>query len=88
MSAWPGPGPSSPPAWPMAAFLLCPHVAGRGGERQQFEERVSVFRFVISLFLLPVVVQSCPTLCDPIDCSMPDFAVLHHLPELAQTHVH
>ena len=32
--------------------------------------------------------QSCLILCDPMDCSMPDFPVLHHLPELAQTHVH
>ena len=37
-----------------------------------------------------VVVQSlsCLTLCDPMDCSTPVFPVLHHLPELAQTHVH
>ena len=34
------------------------------------------------------VAQSCPTLCDPTDCSAPDFPVLHHLPELAQTHIH
>ena len=34
------------------------------------------------------VAQSCPTLCDPMDCSMPGLSVLHHLPELAQTHVH
>ena len=27
-------------------------------------------------------------LCDPIDCSTPDFRAFHHLPELAQTHVH
>ena len=32
--------------------------------------------------------ESCPTLCDPIDCSMPGFPVYHQLPELAQTHVH
>ena len=31
------------------------------------------------------VAQSRPTLCDPMDCSMP---VLHHLLELPQTHVH
>ena len=31
--------------------------------------------------------QSCPTLCNPIDCSMPGFPVLHHLSEFAQTHV-
>ena len=34
------------------------------------------------------VTQSCPTLCDSVDCSMPDFRVLHHLPEFVQTHVH
>ena len=32
--------------------------------------------------------QSCPTLCDPMDHSKPGFPVLHHLLELAQTHVH
>ena len=30
------------------------------------------------------VVQSCLTLCDPMDCSTPGFPVLHHLPEFAQ----
>ena len=34
------------------------------------------------------VVKSHLTLCDPVDCSSPCFPVLHHLPELAQTHVH
>ena len=34
------------------------------------------------------VAQSCPTLCDPMDCSMPVFPVHHQLPELTQTHVH
>ena len=34
------------------------------------------------------VAQSCPTLCDPVDCSMPGLPVHHQLPELAQTHVH
>ena len=38
------------------------------------------------------VAQSCPTLCDPRDCSMPGFPVHHQLPEptmsiLCQTHV-
>ena len=32
--------------------------------------------------------QSCPTLCDPMDCSTPGFPVLHYLLESAQTHVH
>ena len=30
----------------------------------------------------------CRTLCNPVDCSTPGFPVLHHLLELAQTHVH
>ena len=34
-----------------------------------------------------LVTQSCPTLCNPMDCSTPCFPVLHHIPELAQTHV-
>ena len=35
-----------------------------------------------------LVTQSCPTLCDPMDCSMPGFPVHHQLPEPAQTHVY
>ena len=34
------------------------------------------------------VTQSCPTLCDPMDCSPPGLPVLHYLPEFAQTPVH
>ena len=34
------------------------------------------------------VAQSCPTLCNPMDCSTPGFPVHHQLPEPTQTHVH
>ena len=34
------------------------------------------------------VTQSCPTLCDPLDCSTPGFLVHHQLPELTQTYIH
>ena len=34
------------------------------------------------------VAQLCPTLCDPMDYSIPGFPVYHQLPEFAQTHVH
>ena len=34
------------------------------------------------------VTKSCPTLCDPMDCSTLGFPVLHYLLEFAQTHVH
>ena len=32
------------------------------------------------------VAQLCPTLCDPMDCSMPGLPVHHQLPEFTQTH--
>ena len=34
------------------------------------------------------VVQSCLTLCDPMDSPTPGFPVLPQVPELTQTHVH
>ena len=44
------------------------------------------------LFLLPVqfssVAQLCPTLCDPMNRSMPGLPVHHQFPEFTQTHVH
>ena len=49
--------------------------------------------WILSIFMLSSVhfssvAKSCPTLCDPMDCSTPGFPVHHQLPELAQTHVH
>ena len=32
--------------------------------------------------------QSCPTLCNPMDCCTPGLSVHHQLPEFTQTHVH
>ena len=43
---------------------------------------VSFFFFFFS------VAMSCPTFCNPIDCSTPGFPVLYHLPEFSQNHVH
>ena len=34
------------------------------------------------------VTKSCPTLCNPMDCSMPGSPVLHHLLEFAIAYVH
>ena len=34
------------------------------------------------------VIQSSPTLCNPMNCSTPGFPVHHQLPEPTQTHVH
>ena len=34
------------------------------------------------------VIQSCPILCNPMNCSTPGLPVHHQLPEFTQTHVH
>ena len=45
-------------------------------------------RWPIIPFCCCSVTQSCLTLRDPTDSSTPGFPVLHHLPELVQTHIH
>ena len=39
-------------------------------------------------FSFSSVTQSCPTLCDPMNRSMPGLPVHHQLPEFTQTHIH
>ena len=34
------------------------------------------------------VTQSCPTLCDPMNCSTPGLPVHHQLPDFTQIHIH
>ena len=34
------------------------------------------------------VTNSCPTLCDPMDCITPGCPIFHYLPEFAQTYVY
>ena len=43
---------------------------------------------IFSLVHFSSVAQSCPTLCDPMNLSMPGLPVHHQLPEFTQTHVH
>ena len=40
----------------------------------------------IKSFQFSSVAQSCPTLCDPMNCSTPGLLVHHQLPEFTQTH--
>jgi len=42
---------------------------------------------LLALAQFSSVAQSCPTLCNPMDCSTPGFPVHHQLLEHAQTHV-
>ena len=52
--------------------LICPGYQG------QFEHSVQ----------FSSVAQSCPTLCNPMNHSMPGLPVHHQLPDFTQTHVH
>ena len=48
-------------------------------------EEAKVLEFQLSH---QTVAQSCPTLCNPMNCSTPGLPVHHQLPEFTQTHVH
>ena len=52
--------------------------------------RIVLFAWYIDPFIIMLffVAQLWPTLCDPRDCSMPSFPVLHYLLEFAQTRIH
>ena len=56
-----------------------PSMAGSSSRPRFGDEQWPVFSSVT---------QSCPTLCDPMNRSMPGLPVHHHLPESTQTHVH
>ena len=50
--------------------------------------KCSVCFFSISLFQFSSVAPSCPTLCNPMNCSTPGLPVHHQLLDSTQTHVH
>ena len=57
------------------------HKAPLFGSGLQFWQLFSSLQFTS-------VTQSCPTLCDPMNCSTSGLLVHHQLPEFTQTHVH
>ena len=61
-------------------------------EQPIFTNKCSIWIYLWDLIELCLhfssVAQSCPTLCDPMDCSTLGLLVHHQLPEFTQTHVH
>ena len=67
---------------------------------ENFSQKISLIREVkngetkenslrrLSSVQFSSVAQSCPTLCDPMNRSMPGLPVHHQLPESTQIHVH
>ena len=47
-----------------------------------------LFLFQFTSVHFSSLAQSCPTLCDPMNCSTPGLPVQHQLSEFTQTHVH
>ena len=77
--------------WQYLVLALPPHMPcflGNSSAIFSSEQGIHITWVFEQICCFPSVAQSCPTLCDPMDCSTPGFPVHHHLPELAQTHVH
>ena len=51
-----------------------------------FKKSLMIFKDIFIIHSL--VTESCPSLCDPVDCNTPGFPVLHYLLEFAQIYVH
>jgi len=49
---------------------------------------VHVYSSFLNNIQFSSVTQSCPTLCNPMNCSTPGLPVHHQLPEFTQTHIH
>ena len=60
---------------------------GREG-RIRKEWKFGISRGTLLSVQFSSVPQSCPTLCNPMNCSTPGLPVHHQLPKPTQTHVH
>ena len=81
-----GPGRTGPGPGPLTGLHLqgeSPRHPGPWGTGSGLETQT-----VLQTGCCCSVAQLCLTLCDPMDCSMPGFPVLHQLLEFAQTRVH
>ena len=71
----------------VAAFFMAPHSLWTLNTLSA-STRHSNLRTIELSVQFSSVAQSCPTLCDPMNCSTPGFPVHHQPPEFTQTHVH
>ena len=68
---------------------------GKEKQREEQTERLTeigrktLLECIIEMWVqFSSVAQSCPTLCDPMNCSTPGLRVHHQLLEFTQTHIH
>ena len=70
-------------------IFLSSKISADGDCSHEIKRRLLLGRKVMTnLVQFISVTQSCPTLCDPMNCSTPGLPVHHQLPEFTQTHVH
>ena len=65
----------------------CAAIHGVTKSRTRLKQLSSNSSSKISSVQFSSVTQSCPTLCNPMNCSTPGLPVHHQLPEFTQTHV-
>ena len=87
------------PLWLLIAFRrlsMCPGQTSQrlkelyavvfvNGSTEKVKPKNCYIRYAIQF---SSVTQLCPTLCDPMNCSMSGLPVHHQLPESTQTHIH
>ena len=74
----------------LGSLIQCSHYKGSGLDlcsRTKIPQAVC-YDIKFSSVQFISVAQSCPTLCNPTNRSMPGLLVHHHLPEFTQTHIH
>ena len=62
-------------------YSICLHIS-------LFLKKYHIASWFQCSFQFSSVTHSCPTLCHPMDCSVPGLPVHHQLLEFTQTHVH
>ena len=65
------------------------HTKDRKQDKKQGKIGVQdSLKIIYEIIQFSLVAQSCPTLCEPMNCNTPSLPVHHQLPEFTQTHVH
>ena len=77
------------PPWGYSSVLCAPSQPWNVGHPTALSlHPISLYQHLFGDFTVRSVAQSCPTLSDPMNHSMPGRPVHHQLPEFTQIHVH
>ena len=82
------PNPGIEPSSPTLQVCRRPELPGKPIFIPMIHDILDIWNVIYTIYQFSSVAQSCPTLCDPMNCSTPGLPVHHQLPEFTQTHVH